>query len=46
MLTNEKGAVYQVIVGQLKHRDQAIDLQKKLVNNTRLNGLIIKTKVS
>ncbi|MCX7118637.1 MAG: SPOR domain-containing protein [Legionellales bacterium] len=37
--------VYQVIVGHVKQRDQAIDLQKKLVDNTRLNGLIIKTKV-
>lgn len=40
-----KGYTYQVIVGQTKQRDQAIDLQKKLVNNTKLNGLIIKTKV-
>lgn len=46
MITNQQGSFYQVIVGQLKHRDQAIDLQKKLVNNTQLNGLIIKTKVS
>jgi DedD protein len=40
-----QGVVYQVIVGHVKQRDKAIDLQKKLVNNTRLNGLIIKTKV-
>lgn len=40
-----KGYTYHVIVGQTKQRDQAIDLQKKLVNNTKLNGLIIKTKV-
>lgn len=41
-----QGWVYQVIVGQVKQRNQAIDLQKKLVDNTKLNGLIIKTKVS
>jgi DedD protein len=42
---NPQGVVYQVLVGQVKQREQAIDLQKKLVDNTRLNGLIIKTKV-
>ncbi len=46
IVTNPQGVVYQVIVGHVKQRDQAIDLQKKLVDNTRLNGLIIKTKVS
>lgn len=46
LITHQQGDLYQVIVGQLKHREQAIDLQKKLVNNTQLNGLIIKTKVS
>lgn len=43
---NSQGVVYQVIVGQMKHRNQAIDLQRKLVDNTQLNGLIIKTKVT
>ncbi|MCR9191888.1 MAG: SPOR domain-containing protein [Gammaproteobacteria bacterium] len=43
---HDQGQLYQVIVGQLKQRDQAIDLQKKLINNTQLNGLIIKTKVT
>lgn len=46
LINHQQGELYQVIVGQLKHREQAIDLQKKLVNNTQLNGLIIKTKVS
>ncbi|PJD93903.1 MAG: hypothetical protein CK424_01205 [Legionella sp.] len=46
MIAGPTGELYQVIVGQLKQREQAIDLQKKLVNNTQLNGLIIKTKVS
>ncbi len=46
MIAGPTGEMYQVIVGQLKQREQAIDLQKKLVNNTQLNGLIIKTKVS
>lgn len=41
-----QGVVYQVIVGRTKRREQAVDLQKKLVDNTQLNGLIIKTKVS
>ena len=45
IVKNPQGVVYQVIVGHVKQRDQAIDLQKKLVDNTRLNGLIIKTKV-
>ena len=40
-----QGVVYQVIVGHVKQRGKAIDLQKKLVNNTQLNGLIIKTRV-
>ena len=46
MSKTSKGPRYQVIVGRTKQRDQAIDLQKKLVNNTQLNGLIIKTKVA
>jgi DedD protein len=46
IVNTPQGTVYQVVVGQLKQRDQAIDLQKKLVDNTQLNGLIIKTKVS
>lgn len=46
IVKNPKGMVYQVIVGRLRQRDQAIDLQKKLVDNTQLNGLIIKTRVS
>ena len=45
-LKTQQGIIYQVLVGQVKQRVQAIDLQKKLVDNTRLNGLIIKTKVS
>lgn len=45
-INRKQGDVYQVIVGQLKQRDDAIDLQKKLVDNTRLNGLIIRSKVS
>ncbi len=43
---SSQGVVYQVIVGKMKHRNQAVDLQKKLVDNTQLNGLIIKTKVT
>lgn len=46
IVKNPQGVVYQVIVGRVKQREQAIDLQKKLVDNTRLNGLIIKTRVS
>jgi DedD protein len=44
--TNKQGPQYHVSVGQLRYRDQAIDLKKKLVNNTQLNGIIVKTKVS
>ena len=46
MSANKQGPLYHVIVGQLKQRDQAIDLQRKLVNNTQLNGIIVTTKVS
>ena len=46
VINRDEGPLYQVIVGQLKQREQAIDLQRKLVNNTQLNGLIITTKVS
>lgn len=40
------GALYHVVVGRVAQRDAAVDLQKKLVDNTQLNGIIVKTKVS
>ena len=42
----KQGYLYHVNVGQLNRRDKAVDLQRDLVNNTQLNGIIIKTKVS
>lgn len=45
MLAGKKGVVYQVVVGRLPEREQAIILQKKLANNMQLNGLIIKPKL-
>lgn len=35
------GKIYKVVVGQLKNKKQAIQLQKQLAENTQLNGMII-----
>lgn len=40
------GSLYQVVVGQLNQRKQALDLQKKIASNMQLNGLIVRTGVS
>lgn len=44
---NDKGIVlYQVVVGKVNQREQALDLQKKLASIMQLNGFIIKSEVS
>lgn len=44
---NDNGRLmYQVVVGKLKQRGQAIDLQKKLASSMQLNGFIVQTEVS
>ena len=35
------GKIYKVVVGQLKNKQKAIELQKQLAENTQLNGMII-----
>lgn len=42
----QKGNLYQVIVGSVNQKNDALVLQKKLVNNLQLNGFIVKTGVS
>ena len=44
--SGKQGEFYQVVVGQLNQKDEAINLQKKLVASTRLTGFVIKTGVS
>ena len=44
--TGKQGKFYQVVVGALNEKTQAINLQKKLAENLQLNGLIIRTGVS
>ncbi|MCP0913300.1 MULTISPECIES: SPOR domain-containing protein [Legionella] len=42
----KNGDFYKVIVGQMKQKDEAINLQKQLAESMRLNGFIVKTGVS
>lgn len=42
----KQGTFYQVVVGQVDQRNDALNLQKKLATNMQLNGFIIKTGVS
>lgn len=42
----KQGQFYQVVVGLVNQKDDAINLQKKLATNMQLNGFIIKTGVS
>ena len=41
-----KGGMYKVIVGTLNEKNKAQALQKQLATNMRLNGFVVKTKVS
>ena len=44
--SGKQGQFYQVVVGLVNQKNDAIDLQKKLATNMQLNGFIIKTGVS
>jgi DedD protein len=41
-LENKNGKIYKVVVGQLKDKNKAIELQKKLAENVQLNGMVVK----
>jgi DedD protein len=45
-ITNGRGTFYKVVVGQLTQKNQALSLKKKLAENMRIDGFIIKTQVS
>lgn len=38
--------LYQVVVGKLRQRGRAVDLQKRLASSMQLNGFIVQTEVS
>ncbi len=42
-LSTAQGLVYKVMVGPLKQRTAALEVQKKLANNLKLNGFIVKS---
>jgi len=42
MIKNNDSKLYKVVVGNLKNKDAALNLQKKLANNTQLEGIVIK----
>lgn len=42
----KQGQFYQVVVGLVNQKNDAINLQKKIADNMQLNGFIIKTGVS
>ncbi|GGI76096.1 SPOR domain-containing protein [Legionella impletisoli] len=44
--TTNKRELYKVIVGQVEKREEAKELQQKLVETIHLNGFVIKTGVS
>ncbi len=44
--SGKQGKFYQVVVGLVNQKNDAINLQKKLAINMQLNGFIIKTGVS
>lgn len=45
-IKGKQGDVYQVVVGKLNQRHDAVNLQKRLADNMQLNGFIIQTRVS
>jgi len=45
-INGKKGMFYQVVVGLVNQKNDAVDLQKKIANNMQINGFIIKTGVS
>ena len=42
----KQGKVYNVLVGQVNHKDQAKSLQKQIADSMQLKGFIVKTGVS
>lgn len=47
IIKKDKGVVlYQVVVGKVSQRGEAVNLQKKLVAMMQLNGFIVKSEVS
>ncbi|MDF1756914.1 MAG: SPOR domain-containing protein [Legionellaceae bacterium] len=46
IIDRERGNLYQVVVGKLSEREEAVDLQKKLITKMQLNGFIVQTGVS
>ncbi len=44
--SGKQGQFYQVIVGLVNQKNDAITLQKKIASNMQMNGFIIKTGVS
>lgn len=45
-INGKKGMFYQVVVGLVNQKNDAVSLQKKLANNMQLNGFVIKAGVS
>lgn len=45
-LEGKNGALYKVVVGQLKQKNEAKHLQEKLTETTKLHGFVIQTGVS
>jgi DedD protein len=44
-VNGRRGVYYQVLVGKLDQKNAAMNLQKQLVHNTRLNGFVVQTAV-
>jgi len=42
LIKSKNGSIYKVVVGPLKNKDNAIQIQKQLAQNTQLEGLIIR----
>ena len=42
LIKSKNGSIYKVVVGPLNNKDNAIQLQKQLAQNTQLEGLIIR----
>lgn len=45
-IAGKQGSIYKVIVGQLKEKHEALNLQKQLATSMQLSGFVIKTGVS
>lgn len=45
-ITKKGRVMYHVVVGKLRRRGQAVDLQKELASSMQLNGFIVQSEVS